>query len=74
MHSPFRVRSRGLGSVWTTARLWNEEDAAALLRIPATVTQVAMFPVAHTLGTDFKRAARPPAETVTYWETWGAGR
>ena len=27
-----------------------------LLGIPDTVTQVAMFPVAHTIGTDFKRA------------------
>jgi nitroreductase len=68
------LRSRGLGSVWTTAHLWNEADAARLLRIPETVTQVAMFPVAHTIGTDFKPAARPPAESVTFWETWGSGR
>jgi nitroreductase len=68
------LRSRGLGSVWTTAHLWKEEDAAQLLGIPGGVTQVAMFPVAHTIGTDFKRAARPPAETVTFWETWGATR
>jgi nitroreductase len=68
------LRSRGLGSVWTTAHLWNEADAASLLRIPETATQVAMFPVAHTIGTDFKRAVRPPAETITYWETWGSRR
>jgi hypothetical protein len=60
--------------VWTTAHLWNEAEAAEILRIPDTVTQVAMFPVAHTIGTDFKRATRPPAETVTFWETWGATR
>lgn len=68
------LRSRGLGSVWTTAHLGKEADAAALLGIPDTVTQVAMFPVAHTIGTDFKRATRPPAESVTFWETWGAAR
>lgn len=68
------LRSRGLGSVWTTAHLWNEGAAAALLGIPASVTQVAMFPVAHTIGTDFKRATRPPAESVTFWETWGTRR
>jgi len=68
------LRSRGLGSVWTTAHLWNEADAARLLRIPETVTQVAMFPVAHTIGTDFKPAARPPAASVTFWETWGSAR
>jgi nitroreductase len=65
------LRSRGLGSVWTTAHLGKEAEAAALLGIPNTVTQVAMFPVAHTIGTDFKRAARPPAESVTFWESWG---
>ena len=27
--------------------------------------------VAHTIGTEFKRAARPPAATVTFWESWG---
>jgi nitroreductase len=68
------LRSRGLGSVWTTAHLWNEQAAAALLGIPSTVTQVALFPVAHTIGSDFKRAARPPAKTVTFWETWGTTR
>jgi nitroreductase len=68
------LRSRGLGSVWTTAHLWNEQASAELLGIPPTVTQVAMFPVAHTIGTDFKRAARAPAQTVTFWETWGATR
>ena len=68
------LRSRGLGSVWTTAHLWQEETAAALLGIPETVTQVAMFPVAHTIGTDFRRAERPPPETVTHWEHWGDQR
>jgi nitroreductase len=68
------LRSRGLGSVWTTAHLGKEAEAAALLRIPATVTQVAMFPVAHTIGTDFKRALRPPPESVTFWESWGRSR
>lgn len=68
------LRSRGLGSVWTTAHLWNEGAAATLLGIPASVTQVAMFPVAHTIGTDFKPATRPPPESITYWETWGTAR
>jgi nitroreductase len=68
------LRSRGLGSVWTTAHLWNEAAAAELLGIPASVTQVAMFPVAHTIGTDFKRADRPPPESVTFWEKWGSSR
>ena len=44
------LRSRGLGTVWTTAHLWNQAAAAAVLGIPDGVTQVAMFPVAYTPG------------------------
>ncbi|MCV7101173.1 nitroreductase family protein [Mycobacterium palustre] len=65
------LRSRGLGSVWTTMHLAKEREVAELLGIPATATQAALFPVAYTIGTDFRPAARPPAETVTYWDTWG---
>ena len=65
------LRSRGLGSVWTTMHLAKEQEVAELLGIPPTVTQAALFPVAYTIGTDFRPASRPPAETVTYWDTWG---
>jgi nitroreductase len=65
------LRSRGLGSVWTTLHLARERDVAELLGIPESVTQAALFPVAYTLGTDFKPAVRPPAETITSWNTWG---
>jgi nitroreductase len=65
------LRSRGLGSVWTTMHLAKEQEVAKLLGIPATVTQAALFPVAYTVGTDFRPASRPPAETITFWNTWG---
>jgi nitroreductase len=65
------LRSRGLGSVWTTMHLAKEREVADLLGIPATVTQAALFPVAYTIGTDFRPAVRPPAETITFWNTWG---
>jgi nitroreductase len=65
------LRSRGLGSVWTTLHLAKEREVAELLGMPDTVTQAALFPVAYTVGTDFKPASRPPAETVTSWNTWG---
>ena len=65
------LRSRGLGSVWTTLHLFKEQEVAELLGIPDTVTQVALFPVAHTVGTDFKPAARPPVEEITFWDRWG---
>ena len=64
------LRSRGLGSVWTTMHLFKEQEVAELLGIPPTVTQAALFPVAYTIGTDFRPAARPPAEGITYWDTW----
>ncbi|HEY3144130.1 MAG TPA: nitroreductase family protein [Acidimicrobiales bacterium] len=66
------LRSRGLGSVWTTLHLAREAEAAELLGIPNTVMQVALLPVAYTIGTDFKPAGRPPVEQITYWDTWGA--
>jgi nitroreductase len=64
------LRSRGLGSVWTTLHLAKEREVAELLGIPDTVTQVALFPVAYTIGTDFKAADRPPVETITSWNRW----
>jgi nitroreductase len=67
------LRSRGLGTAWTTVHLAKEQEAAALLGIPFDeVTQVALLPVGYTVGTDFKPAARPPVESITYWDSWGA--
>jgi nitroreductase len=68
------LRSRGLGSAWTTLHLFKEKEVAELLGIPETVTQVALLPVAYTKGDDFKPAHRPPIEDITYWDTWGAIR
>lgn len=66
------LRSRGLGSVWTTLHLFKEAEAAELLGIPADVTQIALLPVAYTIGTEFKPATRSPIEDITYWDTWGS--
>ena len=66
------LRSRGLGSTWTTLHLFQEREVAELLGIPDDVTQVAMFPVAYTTGGDFKPAVRAPVEEITYWDEWGA--
>jgi nitroreductase len=65
------LRSRGLGSVWTTMHLAKEREVAELLGIPPGATQAALFPVAYTIGTDFRPAARPPAEAITFWDSWG---
>ena len=64
------LRARGLGSAWTTLHLDYEAEAAELLGIPDTVTQVALLPVAYTIGTDFKPAVRKPADGVTSWNSW----
>jgi nitroreductase len=64
------LRSRGLGSAYTTLHLHEEAAAAELLGIPATVTQCALIPVAHTVGDDFKPAHRRPVAEVTYLNAW----
>jgi nitroreductase len=64
------LRSRGLGTAYTTLHLLHEREAAELLGIPDTVTQVALLPVAHVIGTDFRPADRKPVEAVTYWNRW----
>jgi nitroreductase len=64
------LRSRGLGSAWTTLHLEFEDEAADLLGIPHTVSQVALLPVAYYTGDDFKPATRRPAAEVTYFNGW----
>ena len=69
------LRSRGLGSAWTTLHLFKEKEAAEMLGIPyEKVTQVALIPVAYTVGQDFQPAKRPPVEGITYWDSWGSTR
>ena len=65
------LRARGLGSVWTSIGVARTDRISALLRIPDDFRHVALLPVAYTVGTDFRRAARPPATSITYWDTWG---
>lgn len=64
------LRARGLGSAWTTLHLGREKEAAELLGIPDGVTQVALLPVAYTVGTDFKPASRPPVEQIVHFDRW----
>lgn len=65
------ARSRGLGTSWTTVHLERERDVAELLGIPyEEVTQVALIPVAHTIGDGFKPGKRLPVDEVVHWEKW----
>ena len=64
------LRARGLGTCLTTLHLGFEKEAAEILGIPDDVVQTALLPVAYTLGTDFKRASRPPVAGITHWNAW----
>ena len=64
------LRSRGLGSVWTTLHLAYEAEIGASLGIPPTVTQAALIPVAYYTGDDFKPAPRASLAQVTHWDRW----
>ncbi len=65
------ARARGLGTTWTTLHLMFEKEAAQVLDIPyEKIMQAALIPVAYTLGTDFKPAARIPLEPIVHWEQW----
>lgn len=64
------LRSRGLGSTYTTLHLGKEAEAAELLGIPEHMTQAALIPVGWTIGTDFKAATRPPVSEITYLDTY----
>ncbi len=64
------ARARGLGTALTTLHLLHAKEAAEILGLPDDVLQVALLPVAYTIGTDFKRAKRPPVADITHWNTW----
>ena len=64
------LRSRGLGTAWTTIHLGKEAESSKLLGIPENVSQAVLFAVAHFTGDDFKVATRLPASQVTHWDSW----
>jgi nitroreductase len=64
------LRSRGLGSAFTTLHLPFAAEAAELLGIPDGVTQTSLIPVAYFKGDDFQPAVRRPVEKITYWNGW----
>ena len=65
------ARERGLGTCWTTLHLAYEQQAAEILGIPYDeCTQVALIPIAHTIGTDFRPGMREPLDKVLHWDEW----
>lgn len=65
------ARARGIGTAWSTLHLSFEEEIAELLGIPYDIyQQVALIPIAYTKGTEFKKAYRPPLESVMHVNNW----
>lgn len=65
------LRAHGLGSAWTTVHLHKAREMAALLGIPhEQTTQAGLFPIAYTIGTEFKQAERKPAREIIGWNGW----
>lgn len=66
------LRTRGLGSTIIGYHLGDREpEVARILGIPDDVTQVTMLAVGYTTTADFRPAARPPVEEITYHDRWG---
>jgi nitroreductase len=65
------ARERGLGTCWTTGHLMFEREAAAIIDVPhERFTQVAMIPIAYTIGTDFKAAPRKDLDQFIHRDRW----
>jgi nitroreductase len=65
------ARERGLGTCWTTLHLMHEKEEAQALGIPYDdVTQVALIPIAHTKGTDFRPGPRKGLDGFVHWNRW----
>ncbi len=65
------LRSRGLGSAWTTRHLGKADEIAKLLGIPEGVTQVVLLTVGWTIGDEFRPAPRRDATEITWYDSWG---
>ena len=62
------LRSRGLGSAWTTLTLVREREVADVLGVPyERWMQAGLFPVAHTIGTEFRPTPRQPGTEFLRW-------
>jgi nitroreductase len=68
------LRSRGLGTCWTTLHLAHESEIAQLLGIPDSVTQTALIPAAYYTGRNFRPARRIDARQKTSWNSWDTRR
>jgi nitroreductase len=67
------LRSRGLGSAWTTLTLLKEQQVADLLGIAYDRwMQAGLFPIAYTVGDHFRPTPRRPGQDFLAWNELGA--
>lgn len=64
------ARERGLGTCWTTLHLNYEQEIGQLLDIPPEYSQVALIPIAYTLGTHFQPAPRKNLDDCLHINAW----
>lgn len=64
------LRTHGLGSSFTSVHLAREREVGEVLGIPESVRQIALLPVAYTLGTDFRPAKRLPVTELVSYDEW----
>jgi nitroreductase len=65
------ARARGLGTVWTTMTCRKEAEVGELIGVDHTrYSHAGLFPLAYTIGTDFKPAPRLPLDSVVHWDRW----
>ncbi len=65
------ARVLGLGTAWTSMHLRHEAEVAEILGIPfERCAQGGLFPVAYTIGTDFRPGPRVATEGIVHWDQW----
>ena len=65
------LRARGLGSAWTTMTCRREREVAEIVGVDhARYSHVGMFPIAYTIGTEFKPAPRLDMAEIIHWNEW----
>jgi nitroreductase len=64
------LRSRGLGSVFTSAHQRDQPAMAEILGIPGSWDQTCMIPVAYTTGGDFRPSLRDDVNDHIFWNRY----
>ncbi len=65
------LRTRNLGSTWTSLLSSRQAEVAGILKIPSEVVQTVMLPVGYMKGAKLRKANRLDAHEVTFWNQWG---